>query len=82
MTDTITSQDRIDSVCEQRGIPKIEVNQPCLVDGKEGVIVNGNSSANFNVKFAESGATYNCHPYFKMKILSIDSKEIIFEDLG
>ena len=81
MTNTITNQCRIDSVCEQRGIPKIEVNQPCLVDGKEGVIVNGNSSANFNVKFAESGMVHNCHPYFKMKILSMDCKEIVFEDL-
>tara|TARA_Y100000310_G_scaffold334189_1_gene413337 strand:- start:226 stop:474 length:249 start_codon:yes stop_codon:yes gene_type:complete len=81
MTDTITSQDRIDSVCKQRGIPKIKVNQPCLVEGKEGVIVNGNSSANFNVKFTESGMIYNCHPCFKMKILSMDRKEIVFEDL-
>ena len=75
----VTAQDRIDSVCEQRGIPKLQVGQPCIVDNKKGLIVNGNSSANFNVRFAESGQVYNCHPYFKMKILSMDRKETVFE---
>lgn len=79
MTD-ITPQDRIDSVCEQRGVPAIKVGQPCLVDGKKGLIINGNSSANFNVRFADGGETYNCHPYWKMKILSMDREKVIFED--
>lgn len=78
-TNDITSQMRINSVCEQRGLPAIKVGQPCIVDGKKGLIVNGNSSANFNVRFAESGQISNCHPYWKMKILSMNRQETVFE---
>lgn len=78
-TNDITPQMRINSVCEQRGVPAIKVGQPCIVDGKKGLIINGNSSANFNVRFAESGQVSNCHPYWKMKILSMNRQETVFE---
>jgi hypothetical protein len=75
----ITPQDRINAVCEQRGVPLIKVGQPCIMDCKKGLIINGNSSANFNVRFAESGKVFNCHPYWKMKILSMDRQSTVFE---
>jgi len=61
------TQKHIDSVCQYRGIPHIQKGSSCEVDGKNGSIVGGNSSANFNVKFAD-GKIMNCHPYWKMKI--------------
>ncbi|OHU85518.1 MULTISPECIES: hypothetical protein [Pseudoalteromonas] len=73
-----TQQERIDSVCAHRGVPAITVGQPCIVNGEEGVIMDGNSSANFDVLFVD-GNKYNCHPHWKMKILSTDKQQIIYE---
>lgn len=72
-------QERINSVCEYRNIPQVKINQPCLVDGREGWIVNGNSSANFNVQFEIDGYAFNCHPDYKMVIFSQDKDSVIFE---
>ena len=72
------TQEYVNRVCEYRGVPPIKKGQPCIVDGKKGLIVGGNGSANFNVRFA-SGDTFNCHPYWKMKILSMDRKETVLE---
>jgi len=72
------TQKSIDSVCEYRQIPPVKKGQPCIVDGKKGLIVGGNSSCNFNVRFS-SGDSFNCHPYYKMKILTMDRSETLFE---
>lgn len=71
-------QEKIDSVCEYRGLPKVKIGQPCIVNGKKGLIVNGNNSCNFQVRFA-SGQEFNCHPQWKMIIKSMDLKEVIFD---
>ncbi len=72
------TQGFIDRVCEYRGIPPVKKGQPCHVNGKKGLIVGGNNSANFQVRFS-SGETFNCHPYWKMKILTMDRKETLYE---
>ncbi|MBS3955347.1 MAG: hypothetical protein KGZ88_20560 [Methylomicrobium sp.] len=64
------TQDAINRVCDYRGLPKIKKGSRCLVDGKDGVIFGGNHSANFNVKFADTGRVFNCHPEYKMTIFS------------
>ena len=64
------TQDAIDRVCEYRGLPKIKKGAICTVEGKHGVVFGGNHSANFNVKFDETGKVLNCHPEYKMKIFS------------
>lgn len=69
---TGNNQKAIDATCEYRGVPSINKGTPCVVDGKEGVIWGGNSSANFNVKFDVDGVISNCHPYWRMKILNED----------
>lgn len=75
-----SSQEFIDRVCEYRELPKIEVGQPCLVNGEKGFIIDGNSSSNFQVRFdTVDQVEYNCHPYFKMIIMSKDLNEVIFD---
>lgn len=61
------AQEYINRVCEHRGLPFVLAGAKCVVDGKNGEIVNGNHSGNFQVKF-ENGAVLNCHPYWKMTI--------------
>ena len=63
------TQKYIDRVCEYRRLPRVKKGTPCIVDGREGVIVGGNSSANFNVKFDDTGQIRNCHPEWKFTIL-------------
>ncbi|MCJ8293531.1 MAG: hypothetical protein MJK15_03915 [Colwellia sp.] len=72
-------QDRIDSVCDYRGVPRISINQPCVVDGKAGTIIDGNSSCNFDVLFVGWTGGSNCHPYWKMTILADDLCEVIYD---
>lgn len=72
-------QDKLDRICGYRGVPKIKIGQPCIVDGTKGVIVGGNGSCNFQVKLAKNNHTSNCHPLWKMVIKSMDRKEVIFD---
>ena len=46
------TQEYIDRVCEYRAVPPVKKGQPCIVNGDKGLIVGGNGSANFNVRFA------------------------------
>jgi len=64
------TQKHIDQVCEYRCIPKVTKGMECVVDDRSGVIVGGNSSANFNVKFDDNGDIRNCHPYWKFQIFT------------
>ena len=66
------TQKAINSVCEYRDVPKIKIGTPCDVNGRSGIIVGGNSSANFNVRFDDDLTIRNCHPYWKMKIFNTD----------
>ena len=74
-----TKQDKLNRICQYRGLPKIKIGQPCIVNGKKGLIVSANSSCNLDVRFADTGLTNNCHPYWKMKILTMDRKETLFQ---
>lgn len=69
------TQEFIDRVCDYRGLPKIKEGTRCEVDGKQGVICGGNTSANFNVRF-DDGRVSNCHPNWRMRILDSDGSVI------
>ena len=43
------AQEYIDRVSQYRGLPEIKKGDKCEVDGRSGIIVDGNSSCNFNV---------------------------------
>ena len=62
------TQKYINAVCEHRGMPPVKKGMACSVDGRDGKIVGGNHSANFNVKFDDNGDISNCHPYWKLQI--------------
>ena len=64
------TQEHIDRICKCRGLPKIKMGTPCEVDGKKGVIVGGNTSANLNVLFENNDTARNCHPDYKMRIFN------------
>jgi hypothetical protein len=64
------TQEYIDLVCQKRGLPKIKKGTPCAVDGRKGIVVGGNSSANLNVLFDDCASVRNCHPYYKMQIFN------------
>lgn len=64
------TQEHIDRVCKYRGLPEIKMGTPCEVDGKKGVIVGGNTSANLNVLFESNDTARNCHPGYKMRIFN------------
>lgn len=65
------TQKYIDAVCQSRGIPRVKKGMACNVNGEDGVIVGGNHSANFNVKFSD-GQIANCHPYWRFQIYTPD----------
>jgi len=64
------TQKHIDRVCDYRNIPRVRKGMKCVVEDRSGVIVGGNSSANFNVKFDDNGDIRNCHPNYKLQILT------------
>lgn len=72
------AQERINAACSQRGLPKILLGYRCEVDGKEGLIVDGNSSANFNVLFDSEPHVKNCHPGWRMTILNF-SGDVVYK---
>lgn len=73
------AQEYINRVCEYRCIPQVPFGSKCLVNGKEGVIVDGNSSCNFQVRF-ENKRVYNCHPYWRMTIFNADGTVLYKSD--
>lgn len=62
------TQAMINRVVEYRGLPKLRKGQRCEVNGKQGKVVGGNSSANLNVLFDGDKRPLNCHPNWRMKI--------------
>jgi len=62
------TQRHIDQVCDYRDIPHITKGMACNVDGRQGKIVGGNTSSNFNVQFDDNGDMGNCHPYWRFQI--------------
>ncbi len=75
----MNTQKNINRVCDYRGLPAIKKMDRCEVDGKLGVIVGGNSSANFQVKFC-NGMVFNCHPYYRMRIYNADDSVLYQSD--
>lgn len=70
------TQKRINDVIEYRGLPPIKKGMRCEVDGKQGIVVGGNSSANLNVIFDGQKSAMNCHPYWRMKIFNDDGSVV------
>ena len=63
-------QETLDRVCRYRDLPDLKVGMACEVDGRKGVIVGGNSSANLAVLFDDASHVNNCHPEYKMRIFN------------
>jgi len=66
------TQQRINEIVKQRGLPQIKQFSSVIVDGREGVIIGGNCLGNLNVLFDGDKVAKNCHPYWRMKILNDD----------
>jgi len=66
------TQKKINEIAAYRGLPPIKKGMRCVVDGKAGVVVGGNSACNLNVRFDGWKGVSNCHPYWRMKILNDD----------
>ena len=64
------TQEYIDQVAKKRGLPEIKKGTKCEVDGRKGIVVGGNHSANLNVLFDDCNHVTNCHPYYKMRIFN------------
>jgi hypothetical protein len=74
------TQQAINDVCADRGVPRITKGTPCEVDGMRGKIWGGNRSCNFNVKFDDGGRISNCHPGWRMKIMNEDGDVLYQSD--
>jgi len=61
-----TNRGRFEEMKEYRGIEFAKQGMKVEVNGKPGLIVGSNSSANLNVYFPEAGQTQNCHPHWKI----------------
>lgn len=66
----MNTQASIDRVCKMRGLGDIKRGTPCEVDGRKGIVVGGNDSANLNVLFEDSDAVSSCHPDYRMRVLN------------
>ena len=66
----MSRQDELDRVCKYRKLPPLKIGAECEVDGKKGVIVGGNCSANLDVLFDGRRHYNNCHPGYKMRIFN------------
>lgn len=67
---------------QYRGVPFAKIGMRVQVEGRSGVIVGKNSSANFEVLFDDGphkGLTLNCHPNWRMKYFDQDGNEIATE---
>lgn len=60
----------IKKMCEYRGLPLIKIGDTCTVNGRAGVVVGSNRSANLDVKFNDDDSVGNCHPSWKLKIFN------------
>jgi hypothetical protein len=56
-----------------RGVPFARIGMDVEVDGRRGVIVGNNSSANFDVLF-DDGQRGNCHPNYRVKYFDAEGK--------
>jgi len=63
-------QDTLDKVCKYRNLPKLTVGTCCKVNGRPGIIVGGNTSANLSVLFDDDSCVKNCNPGYKMRIFN------------
>jgi hypothetical protein len=66
----MSRQKDLDRVCEYRKLPPLKIGAECEVDGKKGIIVGGNCSANLNVLFDGENHYNNCHPWYRMRIFN------------
>jgi hypothetical protein len=66
----MSRQETLDRVCKYRNLPPLKVGTECEVNGRRGVIVGGNASANLVVLFDDKSHVSNCHPEYKMRIFN------------
>lgn len=79
----MNNQRDIDRVCVYRGVPKIKKFQKCAVDGREGLIIGGNSSCNFNVAYIDNPKqVVNCHPHWQFEIFNDDRTLLYNHSVG
>ncbi len=75
------TQKMIDRVVFDRQLPPVKKGMRCTVSGREGHIIGGNSSSNFNVRFCGDRHAMNCHPSYEMVIYNEDG-EVIHQSKG
>lgn len=63
-------QKSLNMVCEYRDLPPLKIGAECEVDGRRGIIVGGNDSANLSVLFDDCDHVSNCHPRYRMRIFN------------
>ena len=66
----MSRQTKLDEVCKYRGLPPLKVGVECEVNGRMGIIVGGNCSANLSVIFDDADHIANCHPEYRMIIFN------------
>ncbi|WP_321367959.1 hypothetical protein [uncultured Desulfuromusa sp.] len=66
----MSRQAKLDEVCKYRGLPPLKVGVECEVDGRNGIVVGGNCSANLSVVFDDADHVTNCHPGYRMRIFN------------
>jgi hypothetical protein len=66
------TQKHINEICKARCIPAIKKNMRCVVDGKAGKVIGGNSSLNLQVLFDGWKSSSNCHPYWRITVFNDD----------
>ncbi len=59
---------KFERVARMRNLPHARIGDAVRVNGKTGVIIGANDSANFDVKF-EDGHVGNCHPHWRFEFL-------------
>ena len=66
---------KLKRTAHDRGVSFAEIGMRVEMDGRAGVIIGSNSSANFDILF-EDGYVGNCHPNWKMTYFAEDGSVI------
>lgn len=73
---SIARAQRVRRIGTHRGLPFARIGMRVEVDGRAGVLVDGNDSGNFDVLFVDTGVVMNCHPWWRMKYFDANGQEI------
>lgn len=81
ISDLFSTLSEFNHMKEYRGMKFIYMGMKVEVDGKCGVIVGSNSSANLNVCFDGDYKYYNCHPFWRVKYYLKSGDIIHYEEV-